>query len=214
MPELQLYQTELDELKLVKAAFTEGCWMVPDSNYQTPEAISLRTVEQYLASRKNERHFFILNKLFSRLPFQMRKISKDGKIVYYISPSQGGPFLEFMGGGVIQDEKTRIRYIRSGFLAYSSGYWNADITRKEAAPSELVETYKRLGKFIRSTSVRIKPDVSVYWLGDDAIAEVERGTELGLHRGWSPPGGWIMKKSGHEEKRKLLHRPEKEDGSL
>ena len=184
MPQINLYQTEQDELGIVKAAFSEGCTIVPDSNYSTSEAIALETIEAFNQARVHNRHFFILNKRFSRLPIHFRKISKDGKFVYYISPSQGGPFLEFMGGGVITDE-VGTRRIRSGFLACPHGYWDAEITRKENSPPELAESFKRLSKAIRTTSTRIKPDQSVYWLGNDAKTQVEGGAKLGLHENFS-----------------------------
>src|ERR1700754_3238022 len=104
MRELNLYQTEEDELGLVKAAFAAGCRMVPDSNYETSEVPAIYTIEAFRLSRLTERHFFILHECFQRLPITLRKISKDGKLLYYISPSQGGPFLEFMGGGIFVNE--------------------------------------------------------------------------------------------------------------
>jgi len=184
MPQINLYQTEQDELGVVKAAFSEGSTIVPDRNYSASEAIALDTIEAFKHARVHDRHFFILNKRFSRLPIHFRKILKDGKPVYYISPSQGGPFLEFMGGGVITDD-AGTRRIRSGFLACPSGYWNAEITRKEGSPPELAESFKRLSKAIRTTSTRIRPDQSVYWLGGDAKAQLEGGAKLGLHENFS-----------------------------
>jgi len=185
MRELNLYQTEEDELELVKAALAEGCRMVPDSNYETPTVPTIDTVEAFRLCRLNERHFFILHERFQRLPITLRQISKDGKLRYYISPSQGGPFLEFMGGDIFVNEETGVKHIRSGFLAYRPEYWDEGLTKKEKAPSGLAETYRQLAKVIRATSTRIKPDKTVYWLGDHAKAQLLNGVKLGLHEQWS-----------------------------
>jgi hypothetical protein len=187
MPELDLYQTEIDELEIVKAAFVEGCRMVVDSNYQTPVAPVLETVQEFQFARSTERHFFLINTKFERMPISMRQISKDGKSVYYISPSQGGPFIEFLGGGIYEDKSSGVKTVRSGFLAYRPDYWNDELTEKFAAPVELVETYRRLAKVVRATSTRIKPDKAVYWLGNDAKAQLQMGTKLGLHQNWTLP---------------------------
>jgi hypothetical protein len=189
MPQINLYQTEVDELEFMKGALKEGCKIVPDCNYATPEIQILNTLEEFQCSRLSERHFFILHERFIRLPLQLRPISKDGKTVYYISPSQGGPFVEFLGGGIFEDEKTQTWRIRSGFLAHPSNYWDANITKRQASPPELMEIYKRLAEAIRATSTRIKPDRSVYWLGNDAQAQLLRGAKLGLHEDWFFPSG-------------------------
>jgi len=186
MREMSLYQTEEDELNLVSAALAAGCRIVPDSNYEMPEAPTIDTIEAFQLSRSTERHFFILHECFERLPITLRQISKDGKFLYYVSPAQGGPFLEFMGGGIFVNEETGSKYIRSGFLAYRPEYWDEKLTKSEAAPPELAEMFERLAKVIRATSTRIKPDKTVYWLGDHAKTQLLNGVKLGLHEQWLP----------------------------
>jgi hypothetical protein len=187
MPQLSLYQTEEDELNVVNAAFEAGCWIVPDLDYEAPEAQVLKTGESFKQARRDERHFFILHKRFMRSPLHMRQILKHGRNVFYVSPSEGGPFLEFLGGGIIEDNESNSRHIRSGFLAYSSSYWDAEITKKEESPPELADTYKQLSKVIRATSTRIKPGRSVFWLGNYAKAQLLTGTKLSLHDNWTLP---------------------------
>jgi hypothetical protein len=187
MRELNLYQTEKDELHLIKAAIAAGCKLVADSNFETPEAPVISTVAAFQTSRAEQRHFFILHESFQRLPITFRQVAKNGKQLYYVSPSQGGPFLEFLGGGIFVNDKTGTKYVRSGFLAYRPEYWDEGLAKKWPAPPELSETYGKLSKVIRVKSTQIKPDKTVYWLGDDAKAQLLNGVKLALHDQWSFP---------------------------
>jgi hypothetical protein len=186
MRELNLYQTEEDELQLVRAALSAGCRILPDSNYEVPKVLVIDNIAAFQQSRLTQRHFFILHESFQRLPVALRQIVKDGKLVYYISPSQGGPFLEFLGGGIFLNTETGTKCIRSGFLAYRSEYWDEGLTLKQPAPPELTDVYELLSKVIRATSTRIKPDNKIYWLGDYAKDQLLKGAKLGLHEQWSP----------------------------
>jgi hypothetical protein len=185
MPGLQLYQSELDELALVKAAFDEGCWLVPGCHYKTPQVKELRTIEEFSRARLAERHFFILSDSFVRLPLSLTKIIKQNEPVYFISSSEGGPFLEFLGGGIFVDDATQERRIRSGFFEFSRNYWATDLSKRFQSPPELEAIFKRLAGTIKKTSIRIKPGKSVFWLGNDAKTELQRGANLVGYEAWS-----------------------------
>jgi hypothetical protein len=187
MAGVQLYQTEEDELPLIEAAISDGCWLVPDLQYKSPHVESLRTVEEFLAVRKEERHFFILHQSFLRLPLSLRSFEKAGEKVFYVSPTEGGPFLEFLCGGLFKDEPTGRSLIRPGFLEYRTGYWDHAITRREASPPELVDSFKKLAKMLRSNSTRIKPGKSAFWLGRVAKERLGAGAQLVGLENWTPP---------------------------
>jgi hypothetical protein len=185
MPGLQLYQTEADELVLVRAALEQGCWLVPDLSYDAPVAQRLLTVEEYQHVRTKERHFFILSESFVRAPLSMHKITKAGRDVFYISPSEGGPFLEFLGGGVFVDDSTGEGRIRSGFLEFSRHYWAADLSFRYDSPIELEQIFKKLARVVKANSFRIKPRRSAFWLGNDASAQMAFGARLVGYEQWS-----------------------------
>ena len=185
MPGLQLYQTEADELVLVRAALEQGCWLVPDLNYETPEAQRLLTAEEYQHLRTKERHFFILSESFVRAPLLMRQITKAGRNAFYISPSEGGPFLEFLGGGVFVDDSTGEGRIRSGFLDFSRHYWAADLSFRYDSPIELEQIFKRLARVVKANSLRVKPGRSAFWLGNEARAQLASGARLVGFEQWS-----------------------------
>jgi hypothetical protein len=132
MPQLSLYQTEEDELNVVNAAFEAGCWIVPDLDYEAPEAQVLKTGESFKQARRDERHFFILHKRFMRSPLHMRQILKHGRNVFYVSPSEGGPFLEFLGGGIIEDNESE----EEEWIAACAGAGQAAATRAFAAAED------------------------------------------------------------------------------
>jgi len=186
VPGLQLYQTESDELELVKVAFEEGCWLVPDSHYETTDVDKLFTVEEYMQTRASERHFFILGKAFSLEQLIMDSFTKDGKTLFYIVPSSGGPFLEYLGGGMFVDDATGEKRIRSGFLEFSRDYWAVDLSRKKSSPPELELTYKRLAQSVKAQSTRIKPGKGIFWLGNDAKMQLKSGARLVGFESWAP----------------------------
>lgn len=187
MAGIQLYQTEQDETLLVEAALSQGCWLTPDINYETSQVIEIRSIEEFIEIRPTERHFFILHNTFLRMPLCLREIEKNGKKVFYVSPSEGGPFLEFLGGGIFESEPPSERRIRPGFLHFNSGYWDHAITRKEPSPPELAEMFKRMSKVIRKNSLKIKPGMSVHWLGHDAKTQLLQGAKLVGYETWSVP---------------------------
>jgi hypothetical protein len=185
MPGLQLYQTELDELELVKAAIDEGCWLVPDTHYNVPEPDKLSTMEEFQNARIDQRHFFILNEVFTQSPISMREISKRDEHFYYVSPNVGGPSLEYLGGGISIDGATGEKRIGPGFLEFSRDYWVADLSRKKPSPPELEEMYKRIARAVKVQSTRIKPGKGVFWLGNDARMQLEKGARLIGYESWS-----------------------------
>jgi hypothetical protein len=154
MRTLQLYQTEADELELVKAAFAEDCWLVPDSHYRAPEVL-------------------------------MRGFSKQNESLYYVSPNEGGPFLEFLGGGVFAvDGVMKEQRIRPGFLECPRDYWDPAASQKRLSPPELAETFNRIVDAVKARSTRIKPGKTVFWLGADAKLKLQRGARLVGYETW------------------------------
>lgn len=185
MPGLQLYQTEPDELELVGAALEAGCWLVPASHYETTEFDKLFTIEAYMQARIRERKFFILGSEFTLEKLSMESFSKEGKTLFYIVTSSGGPFLEFLGGGLFVDDATGEKRIRPGFLEFARDYWAADLSRKRPSPPELEEMYKWLARAVKTKSTRIKPGKGVFWLGNDAKTQLENGARLVGYESWS-----------------------------
>ena len=185
MPGIQLYQTEADELTLIEAALEEGCWLVPDLNYEAADARRLTTIEEYRRVRIEERHFFISSERIMQAPLSMRQITKAGKNIFYVSPSEGGPFLEFLGGGCFVDDSIGERRIRPGFLTFSRYYWAADLSCRYESPPELEQMFKRLARVVKANSARIKPSKSAFWLGNDARAQMASGAKLVCYEQWS-----------------------------
>jgi hypothetical protein len=184
MPGIQLYQTEVDELTVVKTALDRGWWLIPDLDYSSDQVQELRSIEQFKRARSVERHFFIVSDFFLCSPLSLRKITKRGETVFYVSPSEGGPCLEFLGGGVFVDDATTEQRIRPGFLAFSRHYWASDLSQRFQSPPQLEIAFKLLAGVIKKNSLRIKPGKSVFWLGNDARSELQKGTRLVGFENW------------------------------
>lgn len=186
MPGLQLYQTEVDELLLIRAAFEEGCCLVPDVHSKVPEARRLIDVEEFREERGQTRHFYILTNSMVHSPLSIRKVKKEDDYFYYVSPGVGTPSLEFLGGGLYSGTESGTRLIRSGFLEFSREYWSADLSAKLPSPPELESLFLRLSRAIKTHGSRIKPGKTVFWLGDDAKSQLDGGARLVGYESWSP----------------------------
>lgn len=185
MRELDLYQVEEDERLLVSRAFEGSCIFVPDVHYKVPEAYYLRTLEAFQNARAGTRHFYILKEPYSKSPFSMREVSKEGEVFYYASPGVGTPSLEFLAGGLFE-EKPGTPLIRPGFLAFSREYWSLDLSQKLSSPRELEILFDELCRVVKASSSRVKPGKKVFWLGDNARVALESGARLVGYESWSP----------------------------
>jgi hypothetical protein len=182
---LQLYQTESDEHVLIEEAIRLGCWLVPDIPSSSSEAHRLHTVEEFRQARLETRHFYIFSSRDQGGALSVRKVDKGNSHFFYVSPGVGTPSLEFLGGGVFVSPETQMRLIRPGFLEYSPDYWATDLSRKLASPPELASLFERLCVVAKSHSVRIKPGKSIFWVGEDARSEMEKGARLVGYEAWN-----------------------------
>jgi hypothetical protein len=187
MPGLQLYQTESDEVSLINAAFDLGCQLVPDTHLRSPQVQKLLSIEAFQGARVETRHFYIFSDSLAQSPLSTRKVTKEnGEFFYYVSPGVGTPSIEFLGGGIFEEPNAGAQLIRPGFLEFSREYWTLDLSRKLQSPTELESLFNRLSRTVKSHSSRIKPGKSVFWLGDNAQAEMEKGARLVGYESWSP----------------------------
>lgn len=187
MPGIQLYQTEVDELVLVRAAFERGCCLVPDLHLRSPEVQRLFNLEEFQNARLITRHFYIFGSSLAPHSLSIRPVEKENEIFYYVSSGVGTPSLEFLGGGIHVEPGTNRRLIRSGFLEFSREYWSEDLSRKLPSPPELEAHFLELSKVIKAHSLRIKPGKSVFWFGEDAKEQLQTGTKLVGYESWLPP---------------------------
>jgi hypothetical protein len=178
MRELNLYQTEQDEVLLVTEALHQACWLVPDTHNKSPEVRRLTALDEFQSARLETRHFYIFNAPTEESGLSVRKVIKDNNEFYYVSPGVGIPSLEFLGGGVLSDQTGRGRLIRPGFLAYSPEYWAADLSRKLATPPKLASLFEHLSKIVKGHSSKIKLGKNVFWVGKGARSELEKSGRL------------------------------------
>ena len=176
MAELDVYLSDSEEVDFISHVFSLGLWLVPDRNYQTPEAERLATVSEYLRSRADVRQFFLLSDGYFNCPLSMGPIEKDGQTVYYVFPRDGGPAIDFLRCGAFEQDGTR--WLRPGSLHYYPWYVNTTTQQNEAPPKELVGTYRKLSSWIRANATRIKPGVRAYWVGLGAQELVRQGYGL------------------------------------
>ena len=179
-----MYLTEVDEVELIKAAFDEGCRLVPDHLYRTAELDELNSIVEFANVRQQVRHFFIFG-AGDEIPRRaMRTIEKESESFFYLPPNVEKPSLEFLGGGIVTDD-TGHKMIRSGFLEFSRSYWSHDSSRKLVSPQEIEQRFRRLVSVIKRHSIRIKPGKGVFRLGNDARLQLENGASLAGYEHWT-----------------------------
>jgi hypothetical protein len=81
-----------------------------------------------------------------------------------------------MGGGVFDEAGSQ--FIRPGYLAYHSAYWNKKDKRMEKPPVGFIEMYQSLAKVVKKSSTRIMPGKRAYWLGPGAEKAVQDSAKL------------------------------------
>ena len=186
MPGIQLYQTNVDDSLLIQAALECGCWLVPDVEFTTAESSRLQTLDSFQAALQMTRHYYILNEAICNGPIPLRRVVKGGTPIYYVSPGVGTPAIEFLAGGLYRDPTAEAWRIRSGFLEFSSAYWTVDHAHKVPSPPPVKALYQRLASGIKKRSSKIKPGKATFWLGSDALNQVQSGARLVGYEAWLP----------------------------
>jgi hypothetical protein len=176
VPEIQLFQDSEDEAQLVRTLLLANAHLVPDVDYAERTWVTIRDIETYDIFRSRARLFFVLHESFSRSPLEMVEVEKDGRNIHYISQSSGGPFLDYLAGGVpgmIEESK-----LASGMLGFKALYWDTVAHCTKRPPAQLVAFYGELAKTIRSSYLKFKPGKVTYYIGPGALNKARSGMEL------------------------------------
>ena len=176
MPELDLYLSWKDIREFVDHVLQEGAVLVPDFDYQSEEYTAIQDSETFERLRRKTSLFFILKDSYFRSPFEIRKITKRGRVVFYIAQRSGGPTIDLLLSGEFREKGQT--WIRPGFIGYHPTFWNTKAHRNEKPPDSLVAFYNSLVKQVKKGAKRIKPGVRAHWVGGHAQELVRQGAKL------------------------------------
>ena len=176
MPEMKLFMTEKDELELIRFVLGQECWLIPDIDYDSPRHQNISTERQFRDYRKRARLFFIVRDDILKSPLEMRRISKDGRTVFYIGQRRGGPTIDFLTSGTFIEKDQR--FIRPGSLGHHPTYWNTLERKMVKPPAKFREVNKHLSRFVRETARHLVVERHSIWLWTEAEKEVRRGAKL------------------------------------
>jgi hypothetical protein len=177
MPDVTMYMTDDDEARFIRFILEEGAWLVPDLDYSEPRVVKITALESYeLYRQKLVRKFFIQKDEFNQSPLELRSISKNNKMVHYISQRQGGPYIDFSGGGIFEAEG--FRYVRPGECGYYPTYWDTLLRKNQVAPKALRIFYSVLKKFLLQEAKRLLNTKTRPWVLSFAIVAMQNGARL------------------------------------
>src|SRR5947209_15481632 len=101
MPDITVYMTQEDEEKFIQYIFEAGAWLTPDMHYLKPQPVEIRCIKGYKGYRQMLiRKFYIQRQDFTKSALVFRPLNKDDALIYYIGQREGGPYVDFSGGGI------------------------------------------------------------------------------------------------------------------
>jgi hypothetical protein len=178
VPDTVIYMTEDDQERFIQFALNAGAWLIADMNYPEPKAIRVDSMDRYKHCRlKMVSKFYIQRQDFTQSPLVFKHIEKNGAHIYYISQRQGGPNIDFSGGGTY--EKDGHRYIRPGGYGYYPTYWDTLLDKNQTAPKALKEFYSYLKQHLFQCAARLGNTKTKPWVLSFAILAMQRGARLG-----------------------------------
>ena len=175
MPELGLFLSWRDIEEFVEFVLQEGGALVPDLEYESDQYVVIRDSQSFGQLRRETSLFFILNDSYFLSPFEIRRITKRGKVVFYILQRSGGPTIDLFTGGDFR--RSHQHLVGPSSLGYHPTYWNTTTHRNEKSPDSLIIFYKSLVRQIKKGAKRIKPGVRAYWVGKHAQGLVRNGAK-------------------------------------
>ena len=175
MAELEFILTATEQSKLVEFLFEDGAKLIPHMWYKEPKYKELSSVDEILNIRATLSGpiFVVWDEVF-QYPLEFSKIDKEEGVFYFLCQKKGGPYLDFLPCGIIEDDNG-LDFI-NGFVAYYTEYW----IDKEIAvpiPEFLKKKYKQITKFIRSmgTKLVVRECKRSYWVGREALEMLQSG---------------------------------------
>lgn len=161
---------------MVRFILSNGACLIPDLDYSQKQPALLTNESLFLAARLSVRHFFIIRDDYLKMPLEMRRIQKGGRIVYYISQREGGPTVDFLGGGIFT--RGTERFIRPGSLSHYPTFFDTQDERFQKMPKEIVTFFAQLVTHLKKSYRRIKPKKVTFWLSPNALNELQGGAKL------------------------------------
>lgn len=157
-------------------AFSRGMLLIPDLDFDAPNAIRLDSLVAFEKFLTRTRKFFLIAPSYEESPPSMRSVLKGDRMIYYIFPKSGGPLIEL--SLCIPFEQDGRKAIRAGFLAYLPKYESSLLKIDLPVPTAVVRLYKDLVDLLASKSEKRKGKKGLYLL-DDALKASVTDVRLG-----------------------------------
>ena len=176
MPDLVMYLTEDDQRRFVDFVLGTGAFLIPDMHVENPSfptIVSLAQYESYRARLVSK--YYIQRDDFTRFSPTARSIQQDGRMIYYVSQREGGPFVDFSGGGTHQENDCTV--VRAGGFGHYPTYFQADV--EYPAPETLKRYHAELRKYLLRGAMRLGRTKTKPWILAGAVEAIHSGGKLG-----------------------------------
>lgn len=175
MPQLDFYLDEKDKIDLISFIFSEGGYIIPALNYETPAYSIIKSTDEYRSFVNRSNLFFIVHDSYFREPLTWETVNKEGKELFYIPQRVGGPTIDFYSPGIIDRDSTR--FIGQGNISHYTSYQSSVRKSNLEAPETQKIFYKKLCGQIKK-GFAIKVSKRAYWVGNKTLESLRNGSKL------------------------------------
>ena len=173
MAEISFYLSDQERTKLFDFVSDNFGKLIPNTRFKKAEYYEIKDSKDFLNHIQNITvGYFIISQSFSnqKLLIEKNEISKED--YYLIMQRYGGPYVNLsLYRGFADDAK--VKYKRTDIHHYPQ-YINIENNYEEfKASEELKDYFKGIIKFLKSISKNVSIDGKKYWIGKEALAEME-----------------------------------------
>jgi hypothetical protein len=176
MAELNFIFSDHDQVLLIEKILESEAEIVPYLAYNQPKHNVITDVENFQQLLQCQNMYgpaFVTWKDTHRFPYAYDEVEKEGGKFYFLQQRYGGPYINLLPCHTIDDDGSD--YITTGFVGYYTRYWIEGLTKEIPVSEELKRHYKEITAFIRKISKRIRAGSRIYWVGANALDQLNKG---------------------------------------
>lgn len=178
MPEIDFFQTEDEEIKLVEFIVSEGAFFIPDHKF-SPKIIEAKDTSAFIDNWPYcSGLYYIASPQYSISPLEVKSVYNEHykKEIFYIEQRNGGPVLTFSSTRVYV--KNGAKRLTNSSIGYYPTYWNTEKSVMEKPPAALIQFFKKIVKQIKRGGTEIKTTQRTFWLRPGIVTLRENGLKL------------------------------------
>lgn len=173
MAQLDFFMLEDETSAFLNYLLDQKCEFIPDLFYESREIRILDNLRSLTSYVPINRLFFIVNKIYSKYPLEMRQVKRAEGERFYLVQRFGGPTIDLFIPKIIIDEEAK-RFISSGFLSIYPSIYTAD-KQEVKASSELKFFYSKVVSYVKRASYKLSTERRTYYISKGTLEEIKAG---------------------------------------